>query len=249
MAVQGRTDQKNFPFFLAGSTLSRDAETLLQDAGRVIALAVYTLMARIACIVPTTGTADAGNTGDGTVTVVGLIAGTLPRVGTWVLECIVATAHGGTFKLTDPGGNIVRNDLVLAAGAGLATEFYIPEVGLKFTITDAGTDFASGDIFTIAITAGTKWVPFSADGINGSQIPRGIFIGDDVTAAALVAGDVVNQPIIVAGVGAAFDSSLLVIEGGATLDTVLANGQTVREALYALGFYAEETLDINVLEN
>lgn len=250
MSLQGRRDFAVHPFFLSGDTLSRDNETLLQDAGRATALLHRTLMGRVSVSVPTTGTADAGNAGGtGTVTNVALMAGRLPKSGTWTLECTVAVANGGTFKLTDPGADIVRNNLVMAAGAGVGTTFYLPEVGLTFTITDGATDFSVGEKFTIAVTAVNKWVPFDASAVDGRQIPRGIFFSEDVPAASLVAGDVTGQVIIVAGAAATFDDSLLVIEGGSTLATVLPGGETLREALYALGFYAQGTIDVSNLEN
>lgn len=249
MTVQDRLDQTNFPFILQGTSLTQDNETLLQDAGRAAALAVFTILGRVAVTAPTTGTADAGNTGDGTVTAVALIAGTLPREGTWELECTVAAANGGTFKLTDPGGNIVRNNLVMAAGAGASTVFYVPEAGLTFTITDGATDFIVGDLFTIAIAASGKWVPFDPDAVNGGQVPRGVLLVDSVTAAALVAGDVTGQAILV-GSNCMVDSQQLVFDDGvSTISTVLAGGQTVRDALASIGIFVESTIDIDALEN
>lgn len=248
--LQGRTDFTNYPLFLYGSTNARDNETILQDAGRVTVLKSQTLMARICVAAAAAGVADAGNAANtGTVTGVALIAGTLPKVGAWVLACTVAAANGGTFKLTDPDGNIVRNDLVMAAGAGLATTFYVPEVGLKFVITDGAVDFLVGEKFTVAITAVNKWAPFNPAAVNGAQIPRGIFIGDDIAAATLAAGDVVGQPILVYGHEAIFDDSQLTIENAATLATVLPGGDTVREALYKLGFFAKGATDVDYLEN
>lgn len=249
MSVQNSANQANFPFILAGLSLVRDGLTLLQDAGRVAALAVYTVMARVAVTVPTTGTADAGNTGNGTVTGVALIAGTLPRAGTWVLECTAAVLNGGTFKLTDPGGNIIRNNLVLTAGAGVATTFYIPEVGLKFIITDGATDFIVGDKFTIAATASGKWVPFNPDAVNGGQIPRGILLVDNVTAAALVAGDVTGQTILTGGACTVDSQQIIFDDGVSTLDTVLAGGKTVRDYLAEIGIFSEDTIDIDGYEN
>lgn len=249
MAVQSSTSNLNFPFILSGVSFVRDSLTLLQDAARTLVLAIYTIMAQVAVTVPTTGTADGGNTGNGTVTGVALIAGLLPRVGTWTLECITAVADGGVFKLTDPGGNIIRNDLAMTAGAGLATTFYVPEVGLTFIITDAATDFIVGDKFTIAVTASGKWVPFDPDAVNGAQIPRGILLSDSVTAAALVAGDVVDQAILTGG-GCTVDGQQIVFDDGvSTVDTVLAGGQTVRDALAIYGIFIEDTIDIDELEN
>lgn len=248
MSVQSSSNLLNFPFILSGMSLVRDGLTLLQDAGRSAVLALYTVMARVAVTVPVTMTADGENTGTGTVTGVALAGGTLPRVGTWVLECIVAVAEGGIFKLVDPGGNIIRNDIAMGTATTESATFYIPEVGLTFILTDA-TDFIVGDFFTLAITAAGKWVPLDVDAIDGSQIPRGILLIEDVTAAALVAGDVVDQTILVGG-GCTVDSQQIVFDDGvSTLATVLAGGGTVQDALDALGIYAENTIDIDELEN
>lgn len=250
MAVQASSNQTNLPFVRSGVSLVRDGLTLLQDAARAAVLAVYTIMARVAVTVPTTGTADAGNAANtGTVTGVALIAGTLPRAGTWVLECIAAVANGGTFKLTDPGGNIVRNDLVMTVGAGTATTFYLPEVGLKFVITNGATDFSVGEKFTIAVTASGKWVPFNPAAVNGGQIPRGILLVDSVTAAALVAGDVTGQAILTGGCCTVDSQQIVFDDGVSTLDTVLAGGKTVRDYLAEVGIFAEDTIDIDGYEN
>jgi hypothetical protein len=252
MGVQGRTDFANYPFILSGVSFVRDSLTLLQDAGRATVLALYTIMARLAVTVPTTGTGAVTNAaGIGTVTAVGLIpgVGVFPRIGTWVLECTAAVANGGTFKLTDPGGNIVRSGLVITAGAGAATVFQLPEVGLKFTITDATTDFSVGETFTIAVTANGKWVPFDADGVNGAEIPAGILMCDSVTAAALVAGDVTMQTMLVGGCCVVDEDQIVIDDGVTTLSHQLTSGKTVREALQGLGIFTKGTLDIDLLEN
>lgn len=248
MSVQVSTNNSSVPFIRSGQSFTRDSETLLQDAGRSTDLANLTLMARNAVTVPTTGTAGGSNVGDGTVTGVALAAGEIPRDGTWELECTVETVNGGTFKLTDPGGNIVANDLVMTAGAGAATTFFVPSAGLTFIITDGTEDFDTGDVFTVAITANGKWVPFDEDAITGAQIPRGILLTGSITAAALVAGDVVDQAILTGGT-CTIDASQLVIEGTATVNTVLSGGQTISDTLAAIGIFLEDTVDITEFEN
>lgn len=245
MTVQISTDNSIVPFIRSGITFAREAATIIQDAARTIALAFGTLMAKIPLILPTTGTADAGNTGDGIVTAVAIALGKL-REGIYELECVTAVANGGTFKLTDPGGNIIANDLLMTAGAGVDTTFIVD--GMTFAITDGATDFIVGDLFTITATAAGKWTAFEEDEVNGAQIPLGIFLGGDILAATIVAGDVVNNPILVGG-NCTIDENQLVIEGTATLDSILANGKTIRDTLYEIGIFSEDTVDIDSYEN
>jgi len=245
MAVQNALNNNIVPFIRSGDSVTLEAETIAQDAARSAALAPFTVLGKIAVTVPTTGTADAGNTGDGTVTAVALVGG-VPRAGTWEIECTAAVTNGGTFKLTDPGGNIVDNALVMTAGAGAATVFI--SNGFTFTITDGSTDFASGDVFTVTVTASGKWGAFDVDAVNGLQIPRGIYLGYELTAAEIVAGNISDNPVLVGG-ACTIDSGQLVIENSATLATVLSGGGTVRDALAAVGIFAESTVDADEYEN
>jgi hypothetical protein len=248
MSVQISVNNSTVPFIRSGQTFTKESETLLQDAARSTPLATFTLMGKVPVSLPTTGTADGGNTGDGTVTSVALAAGVIPRGGIWELECIAAVANGGTFKLTDPGGNIIRNDLVMTAGAGAATTFYIPEAGMTFIITDGATDFIVGDKFTIEATVVGKWAAFDPDAVNGANIPKGIYQGYEIAAATIVAGDVLDLPMLVGG-ACTIDGNQLTIEGGATKDTVLSSGKTIEETLFEIGIFIEDTVDIDEFEN
>ncbi|MDH5511090.1 MAG: head decoration protein [Nitrospinota bacterium] len=129
--------------------------------------------------------ADAGNTGDGTVTGVTLDAVT--REGTYVIECIAAAANSGTFKVVDPEGYAID------AQAEVGTPFTSGH--LNFTINDGATDFIVGDKFTIAVGAGSgKYRAYSAGNVDGSRHPVAILAADtdatsaDAPAPAYVAG-------------------------------------------------------------
>lgn len=247
MSVQARQniDTTGFLVYTYPST-REDNVTIEQDAGRSADLVQYTLMAKQPVNIPTTMTADGGNTGDGTVTAVAAAAGGSPIVGSWELELITAIANGGVFKLTDPNGNIVDNNLVMTAGAGLATIFTV--AGITFTVTDGAADFIVGDLFTLAVTANGKYVPFIPANVDGSEIPLAIFMGDDIATADLVAGDVIDNPVLVNG--AKFDESKLIFDDGATtLDTVLSNGKTVRDNLYDLLLIPVNTQTASRAEN
>lgn len=247
MSVQVARNNTTVPFLRSGKSFFNDNATIKQDAGRAAVLAKFTLMGKSEATIPATGTADGGNTGDGTVTAVAFTAGGTAREGTWELEVVTAIANGSIFKLTDPDGNIVESNLTMTVGAGAATIFTAG--GMIFTITDGATDFAAADKFTIAVTADGDFVPFLPGNVDGGQKVKGIFMGDEITVAALQAGDVVSQPIIVGGCFT-FDSAQLVFDDGTSdLDMVLSNGNTVRYELSLIGAFSEATIDIDSFEN
>jgi len=102
------------------------------------------------------------------------------------------------------------------------------------------------------VSASQKWVPFTDEtATDGTAIPLGIYVGDDVTAAALVADDVVDAPVLVGQ--AVIDKNQLVIENSKTLATVITVGTTdirnVEDHLANIGIFAEDTVDIDEFEN
>lgn len=107
------------------------------------------VLGRIKTSTPTTGTADGGNTGDGTVTVV--TGGKSTKKGVYTIICVVAITNGGTFNVLDPDGGFV-GQVTITAGAGGTGVFVSDEI--SFTVTDAGTDFVLDDEFTVTVTDG-----------------------------------------------------------------------------------------------
>jgi hypothetical protein len=152
-----------------------------------------------------TVTPDGGNTGDGTVTSVSPSAGLIiPSVGDYNLECTFAVANGGVFKLEDPNGNIVADNLTLRVGAGLATAFSV--AGLEFTITDGAADFIAGDKFALAVAADGDFVIYAVDGIGGAQEARYVLKEDytstgaaDLAGRVMTAGKVRTDRLIIDG--------------------------------------------------
>lgn len=241
--VQQQSLNSTAPFVLyANPTNVKSDKTIKQDAGRAAVLYKLTVMGYQISAVPTTGTANVANTGDGTVTAVSKLSdGKAAIVGSYNLECIAAALHGGTFKLEDPHGNLIAGNLVMTAGAGVATIFEAG--GLKFTITDGATDFIVGDKFTIVVTSVAKYVPLTAVGVNGEASVAGIYLGDDILAATLVAGDVTDAVMLTND--AYFDKNQLILENSLTLASVLPSGKTVEQELAALGLMAEDTIAIS----
>lgn len=246
MEVQVSSENSTVPFIRNGPSFSKESETIIQDAGRSEVLEDLTLMAEIPMTVISSGVVASGNTGNGTMTLISFAAEGGAREGEYSVECIVSGTNTGTFKLEDPDGNLVANSMTLLAGAGLATEFV--EGGFEFTLTDGSTDFVVGDIFTFTTTVSGKWTPFDEGGVGGAQIPTGVYLGGDILAATLVAADVADVPMLIGGC-CTIDENQLVIEGTATLDSVLVNGKTIRSTLYELGIFSEDTVDIDSFEN
>ena len=99
-----------------------------------------------------------------------------------------------------------------------------------------------------------EWVPFtSLVTVNGESVPRGIYLGDNITAAALVAGDITNAPILV---GKAVVSNEVIVFDDDTLDKDdIVNPGTIeaRPAGLALqeasSIFIEDTISISEFEN
>ena len=152
------------------------------------------------------------------------------------------------FKLENPASTLIKNDIILPEGAGTVVVINCTEAGLIFTITDGSTDFIVGDKFAITVTADSDYVPLEVDAVNGGQKVSGIYLGDEVTAAKIVAGDVPDSAMLV-GSNCTVTSSMVIFDDGVTtLDTVLPSGKTVRDELSVIGIFAESTTDIDSFE-
>jgi hypothetical protein len=107
------------------------------------------------------------------------------------------------------------------------------------------------------IAATQKWEPLTDITANdGTAFPLGIYVGDDVPFADLVAGDVVDANILVGG-HVLVDVNQLTLENSLTLATVIlpTDGaddrftQTVRDYLANLGIFVEATIATSGFEN
>ncbi len=240
MSVQARVNNTNLPLCLKNGK-TRDNFTIKQYATGV--LLKGQIMGKEMVIIGTV-TADGGNTGNGTVDQYALASGGPAQIGSYNLECIVATTNGGTFKLEGPGGELISNNLVMTAGAGASTTFEI--AGLTFRITDGGTDFVVGDKFALTTTAGSKLIPVTdAESLNGSNLPLYI-LGEEVDATG---GDIAG---ITAYIEGDFDAQQLALEDTATLATDITVGdvsKTIREWLQDVGIVAIDSTYIDGFEN
>ncbi len=161
-----------------------------------------TILARQTVDAAIVETADGGNTGNGTVTASVVGVDELPVPGDYNLECTFVVADGGVFKLEDPEGNIVEDNLTLRVGAGLVTTFNVQ--GLQIVVTDGGTDFAAGDKFAVAVVANGKLVPFVIGGVAGAGIPKNVLTFDvtatgagDEAIRSMISGEVRKEKLII----------------------------------------------------
>lgn len=98
-----------------------------------------------------------------------------------------------------------------------------------------------------------KYVPFTDEtATDGTAVPAGIFVGNNITGAALVAGDVIDQVILIGG-SVTIDVSQLTIENSKLLTTVIVGSaiftQTVKDYLVDKGIFVESTVAISATEN
>lgn len=131
------------------------------------------------------------------------------------------------------GLNLTRNDAIIFQDAGRTTPLVFGTVMAKIAATQ-------------------KWTPFIDEtATDGTSNPQGIYLGADIAAADLVAGDVIDSVISVGD--AIVDLNQLVIENSKTLDTIIGvtsvNARTVRDQLAFRGIFAEDTINISSFEN
>ena len=136
---------------------------------------------------------------------------------------------------------------------GDAFVFVSPTAGLPSSVITvlsavsggAGTDI-SGASYLNGLT-GTGTVT-AATGGDAEDMPAGIYVGNSITAAALVAADYEDAQIITGD--CFFDEDQLVLENSLTLASVITrSSQTVRDALRQLGLQATDSVDFSAQEN
>ena len=75
-----------------------------------------------------------------------------------------------------------------------------------------------------------------------------IYLGSEIAAADIVAGEVTIYNLLVGGC-CAVDETQVVLEGSLTLDSALSTGLTVRQTLFNTGIFAELSDNIDFFEN
>jgi hypothetical protein len=176
---------------------SREIVTVLSGQN----LSMGEVIGKVTKSIPTTGTPDGGNTGQGSVT--GVSGGKDAKLGVYTLECVATASGGGTFKVTAPDGDALPDAVVGTA--------YVNEQ-INFTINDGDPDFSLGDKFTIEVAAGSRKVTaIDLDAVDGSREACGFVIADydaslgDVEGVAIVRNAVIVPDDLVWPDGATTD--------------------------------------------
>jgi hypothetical protein len=140
--------------------------------------------------------ADAGNTGDGTVTLATVAGADVPLAGAWNFELTAALIG----KLEDPSGRIVESNIAITDGGAIVLNI----AGLQFTVTDGATAFVAGDKFSLTVATDGDYVIYDPDGVGGAQIPTAILTIEEVATAAadvpfraLISGRVRREKLVI----------------------------------------------------
>lgn len=96
------------------------------------------------------------------------------------LTFTITIAHGGLFRLVDPNGVTIKDDIVLPGGAGGTVD--VDAGGITFTLADDTTDFAVADFFTMTVVAAEGGV-FKLEDPNDNLVATGLTL----TGVALTA--------------------------------------------------------------
>lgn len=146
------------------------------------------------------------------------------------MGAVQVTTQNDTLDLYLSGQAITKDQETIAQDAGRATPLVFGTVMAKIAATGLWTPLVD-----VALT-------------TGAGVARGIFVGSDIAAADLVAGNVVDQPILVGGDALVVDENLITLENSLTLATVVETGtvqaRTIEDDLINVGIFAGESISI-----
>ena len=145
----------------------------------------------------------------------------------------------------------VNNDTTpfILGGQSLIKKGVIAQNGARTTVLKKYTvlaQVASTGIYTPYVSGTTT---------TGASVPTAIYMGDDIAAADLVAGDIEDVDILVGG-GCLVDKNQVVFDAGtltnASVVIAIANAfwtLTAEKCLGLFGIYQQDTIDISEIEN
>lgn len=163
--------------------------------------------------------ADAGNTGNGTLS--GIALGAEARLGDYTLECVTASADGGTFKAMAPDGGSLPDAEVGSA--------YVNEQ-VNFQINDGATDFAVGDKFIIPVERGSgKAKALDLTAVDGEAEAAGISITDYDASGGDLEGVIVARDALIVASGLVWPEGITEAQKTIALEQLEALGIKSKE--------------------
>ena len=163
----------------------------------------------------------AGNTGNGVLTP----DATTPalancQTGVYTAKCTAAATNAGTFRVTDPKGNVLGDYTV--ATAAFANQ-------IKFAIADGATDFIVGDTFLITVAVGTNKVKIlTPAALDGTQTAFGVTFDDYDGTSADVPGVIVCREAVLKDDNLTWPGGITQAQKDAAIAQLLANHITLR---------------------
>jgi hypothetical protein len=138
-------------------------------------------------------TPDGGNTGDGVMGAV--TVGSDAKEDVYTLTIVDGDTDAGDFTVENSQGQLIGAGVVGAA---------FNKGGLSFTLADGATDFAVGDLFTIAVTATSEVYeqldPAANDGSENAVAvlySRADAVGGNVTGVANIRDTVFKKDVLI----------------------------------------------------
>lgn len=258
MAQETKLTLTTFPWDLGGDGVVETAKTILQDAGRSTVLAFLTVMAQKQSdgkLIPLTDI-------NPNLTSASMLCGTSGAVAVYQFaDAEFAINIDGTLTdiQVDMTAIVAITDVASAINTvslGLGVHCSYNEQTNAFTFTSLKKGLPASTITVLtAVSGGTGTDISGASELNGltavgtvtaatgevtASIPSGIFMGDDVLAATIVAGDVTNQHLLISGRndGKYLDEDLIILENSLTLASIItATGKTIRQHLQELNIF------------
>jgi len=176
----------------------------------------------------------------GTPATVNTAAGIAGQMNAQLTGCSVAV-NASQVRVTSDSAGVTSS---VAIGTGTAT--------LTWATAVPGTLGVGLEENTVVVMdpATEKWAALTdVTATDGTEFPRGIFIGEDITAAALLAADVDDQ-LIITGDDCTVDEDLLVFQNSVALSDEITNQNlTVRSALKMIGIDTQKTNYVSQIEN
>ena len=243
MAVQSRNDVTIRRLLLSGEPKVIDNATISQSsaatAGTVTDTTTYAVADQDTLTLSVT--VDGGTAQpilfDITVTTALLVA---QQLNDQLIGCSSGVVTGQVVITSDTTG--VGSSIVITAGTSALT--------WAAPVDGTGAVAILENTAMVQDPATEEWTAFTdVTATDGTEFPRGVFVGSDISAADLAAADVTGQLIMVGG-PITMDEDLVVFQNSIAYDDEITNlNITVRSALISIGLNPEKTEFVSHLEN